>query len=128
MKRIMCVLAILSLVAVAAIAEEAPKLVISGDSGGSIAMADFGPWTLDLDQNVKFGFGPVSLSLNAGYTLDMVAPSNVFSWGYSLAYDQTFGKLNVYASIGSDTMAFTVGTGYGGHLFDDVKVGAKISY
>jgi hypothetical protein len=36
--------------------------------------------------------------------------------------------VNVYASVGSDSMTFTIGTGYAGHFFDDVKVGAKVSY
>jgi hypothetical protein len=75
MKRVLVVLLVLLMAASFAVAEDAPKLKISGDTGGSVAMADFGPWTLDIDQNVKFGFGPLSLSLNAGYTLDIVARS-----------------------------------------------------
>lgn len=126
MRRLLLVLLALCVAASFAAAAEPPVLKVSGDTSTYFNHDDGAIGTFDLDQNVTFAYWNFSLALNAGYTLTMPA-SNAISFGYTFSYGQAFGPLSVSASLASDGLAYTFGTGMGGSLLNPIKLGAAYS-
>lgn len=123
MKRFLIVLLALLVAASFAVAEDAPVLKVTGDTSTYFQHDDAVIGTFDVDQNVTLAYWLFSLALNAGYTLTM-PDTNAISFGYTLSYGQAFGPLSVSASLASDGLAYTFGTGIGGALLNPIKVGA----
>ncbi len=121
MKRIMCILAILAMVSMAAIAEQ-PVLKVSGNTDTYVYHDDAAAGAFDFDSNVLLSYWNVSLALNAGYTLTF-PDTSVVSWGYALKYAQAFGPIAAHASLASDSMSYTINGIYAGNLLDDIVVG-----
>jgi hypothetical protein len=107
-------------------AEDPPVLKVSGDTTTYVQHDDAAVGTIDVDQNVALEYWLFKLALNAGYTLTFPA-KNAVSWGYALTYAQAFGPFSVSASLASDSMAYTFGTGMAGGILDDIKVGAAFA-
>jgi len=123
MKRLLFVLLALLMAASFAVAEEPPVLKVSGDTSTYFQHDDAAYGVFDLDTNALCEYWLFKLALNAGYTLTMPS-TNAISFGYVLSYGQAFGPVNVYASLASDGLAYTFGTGMAGFLLNPLKIGA----
>jgi len=122
-KRLVLILAVL----LAATLATAEGLKVSGDSNATVYHDFDSVGVLDIDQNAKLELWKLSLALNAGFTHDFGALTDVISWGYTLGYAQAFGPFSVSASLASDGMKYTFGGAYAGNLLDDIKAGVDFA-
>jgi hypothetical protein len=119
MKRIVLVLVVL-LIAFGLSAQ----IKFSGSTGATMYHDDEKKGVLDADQDVTIAFAPLSLALNAGYTRNFVALTNVITFGYTLSASQALGPFVFSASAASNALTIPIGGVLTGDFLGDMT--AKI--
>jgi hypothetical protein len=122
MKRILLVLVVL-LVAFGLSAQ----LKFSGSTGATAYINPKLAGVLDADQDITIAFAPVSVALNAGYTRNFVALSNVITFGYTVTVAQAFGPLALTATAASNALTQTIGGAFSGDFLGDMTAKAVIA-
>jgi hypothetical protein len=123
MKRILLVL-LISFVAFGLSAQ----VKFSGSTGSTAYINDtLDGGVLDADQDITIAFAPLSLALNAGYTRDFAALSNVISFGYMLTAAHAFGPVALTATAASNALAQTIGGAFAGDFLGDMTAKMVLS-
>jgi hypothetical protein len=101
------------------------QLKFSGSTGATAYINPKLAGVLDTDQDITIAFAPLSLALNAGYTRDFAALSNVISFGYTLSASQAVGPFTFSGSAASNGLAQTLGGAFAGDFLGDMT--AKVA-
>jgi len=103
------------------------QLKFSGSTGATAYIDPKLAGVLDTDQDITIAFAPLSLALNAGYTRDFAALSNVITFGYTLSASQAVGPFTFSGSAASNGLAQTIGGAFSGDFLGDMTAKAVIT-
>ena len=103
------------------------QLKFSGSTGATAYINPKLAGVLDTDQDITIAFTPLSLALNAGYTRDFAALSNVITFGYTLTAAHAFGPLALTATAASNALTQTIGGAFSGDFLGDMTAKAVIT-
>ena len=103
------------------------QLKFSGSTGATAYINPKLAGVLDTDQDITIAFAPLSLALNAGYTRDFAALSNVITFGYTLTAAHAFGPLALTATAASNALTQTIGGAFSGDFLGDMTAKAVIT-